>query len=160
MCFFFCESLQCSGFFAVDEAEGTDARAKVERIGLCQMGAAAPLATKLSLRLSLSSALLPRRRSPVCSPFAIRYNNVNASIRALNWSSTLDGRRPVYNWARRGRHTNLCHSPQPRAPLATCWRVRPTQLGWWLQSGRPFVKHNNSRLKETEDICNNIQFQN
>ena len=61
MCFF-CESLQCFGFFVVDEAEGPASCAKVDRMRLCQMGAAAVLATKLSLRLSLSSIQLPKRR--------------------------------------------------------------------------------------------------
>ena len=42
MCFF-CESLQCSGFFVVDEAEGLASCASVDRMRLCQMGAAAVL---------------------------------------------------------------------------------------------------------------------
>ena len=37
-------------------------------------------------------------------------NNVNASTGALTWSTTLDGRRPVNNWARRGRNTILSQS--------------------------------------------------
>ena len=60
--FFFSASLQCFGFFVVDEAEGPDSCAKVDRMRLCRVGAAAVLATKLSLRLSLSSIQLPRRR--------------------------------------------------------------------------------------------------
>ena len=59
---FFCGSLQCFGFFVVDEAEGPDACAKVDLMRLCQVGAAAVLPTKLSLRFSLSSVQLPRRR--------------------------------------------------------------------------------------------------
>ena len=97
MCLFFTSHFSAPGFFAVDEAEGPDTCAEVERLRLCQMGAAAVLATKLSLRLSLSSVLLRRRRSPVCSPCTVRYDNVNASVRALKWSTALDGRRPIYN---------------------------------------------------------------
>ena len=53
--------------------------------------------------------------------------NVNASIRALNSSPTLDGRGPIYIWAPRGRSTSIpCYGPQPRAPLATCWCMRLT----------------------------------
>ena len=154
---FFDESLQCPAYFAVDAAEGPDACAKVEIMRLCQMGADAVLATKLSLRLSLSSVLLPRRRSPVCSPFTIRYDNVSASIRELNWSTALDGRRPIYNLARRGRDTKLCHCPQPRASLATCWSMRPTQLGWWLQSGRPFKKKHNPRRPKRHATTSNFK---
>ena len=40
------------GFFVVDEADGPDSWCKIGRMRLCQMGAAAALATKLSLRLS------------------------------------------------------------------------------------------------------------
>ena len=69
-----------------------------------------------------------------------RLNNVNASSRALIWSSTLDGRKPINNLARRGRKTILCHGPQPRAPLATCKCMRPAQLGWWPQSGETIRK--------------------
>ena len=57
---FFFGSLQCFGFFVVDEAEGPASCARVDRMRLCQMGAV--LATKLSSRLSLSSIQLPRRR--------------------------------------------------------------------------------------------------
>ena len=56
MCFFFfCDSLQCFGSFVVDEAEGPASCAAVDSMRLCQMGATAVLATKLSIRLSLSS---------------------------------------------------------------------------------------------------------
>ena len=58
----------------------------------------------------------------------IRYDNVNASTRALIWSTTLDGRGPLYNLAKKGRDANLCHGPQLGAR--------------WLQSGRPFEKKN------------------
>ena len=46
-------------------------------------------------------------------------NSVNASTRALIWSTTLARRGPI--------NTYLRHSPQPRAPLATC-RADPTGL--------------------------------
>ena len=55
MFFFFCDSLQCFGSFVVDEAEGPASCAAVDSMRLCKMGATAVLATKLSIRLSLSS---------------------------------------------------------------------------------------------------------
>ena len=45
---FFRESHHSFGFFVLDDVEGRDACAKVERMRLCQTGAAAVLATKLS----------------------------------------------------------------------------------------------------------------
>ena len=74
------------------------------------------------------------------TPCSTQLNNVNASTRALTWSTALDGRRPINNQARWGRNTILRHCPQPRAPFATCKCMRPTQLGLGLQSWETFRK--------------------
>ena len=58
-CSFFCVT---SVLWLLDEAEGPDSCAKVDRMRLCRVGAAAVLATNLSLRLSLSSIQLPGKR--------------------------------------------------------------------------------------------------
>ena len=72
--------------------------------------------------------------------------NVNASIRALNPSCTLDGRRPIFTSRQEGAAALQFCPTQPRAPSATCWRMRLTQLGCRLQSGRAIRK---SKLNET-----------
>ena len=56
--FFFCASLRCFGFIVVDTTERSDSYAIVDRMRLCHMGAAAALATKLSLRLQLTIVAL------------------------------------------------------------------------------------------------------
>ena len=94
----------------------------------------------LNLRIQIDSVKQPVKSNSVGSGYeshcwTSQLNNVNASTRALSWSTTLDGRRPIDNTARRGRNTILRHGPQPRAPFATCRSMRPTQLGLWLQSG-------------------------
>ena len=77
------------------------------------------------LQKSRSSAAAKRANCHVYIRPWIR--NVNASIGALNSSPTLDGRRPIDIWARRGRSTSIpCYGPQPRTPLATCWCMRLT----------------------------------
>ena len=63
---FFRVTFQCFGFLLVDEAEGSDSCALVGR--MCQMGATAILATKISLRLSLSSIQLPVTGFPEVLP--------------------------------------------------------------------------------------------
>ena len=80
----FFESVQCFGFFVVDEAEGPASCAKVERMRLCQMGAPAVLAPKLSLRVSLSSIQLPRRRGLPNRP-------ANNTRRAAKWTLGFHG---------------------------------------------------------------------
>ena len=161
--FFFCESLQCSGFFAVDEAEGPDACAKIEIMRLCQMGAAV-LATRLSLRLSLVALVSPVAQETLTSLLSfydtIRQRQcVHSGTQLVNYS----GRTSAYlQLGKKGpRHEFvplstaastisdvLAHATDPTGLLAT---VRETTQK---------KKNNNKLLKKTEDTCNNIQFQN
>ena len=67
-------------------------------------------------------------------------NNVNASTSALIRSTTLDGRRPINNWARRGRNT-ICvtvHSREHHLRRASACG-RPNWAGGYSQ-GRSFEK--------------------
>ena len=66
--------------------------------------------------------------------------HVNASIRALNWSTNLDG-RGLYNWARRGHNTNFVSRSTAASAVSVVLAHAADLTGQlWLQPGRPFEK--------------------
>ena len=132
--FFFFESVQCFGFFVVDEAEGPASYAKVERMRLCQMGAAAVLAPKLSLRVSLSSIQLPRRRGLPNRP-------ANNTKRAGKWTFGFHGIRAGSRACKKRRYEAIKRS------WAAVRRRSPWDLVMFIFPTCVFEMQNNTMRK-------------
>ena len=90
--------------------------------------------TPLSASLSVPESCDVRdvRRFGLTKPASsTQLNHINASTRALIWSTAGDGRKRVNNLAREGRNTILRVGPQPRARAGA--RGRPNWAGGYSQ---------------------------
>ena len=83
----------------------------------------------------------------------IRYDNVNAPARALDWSTTLDGRRPNYNLARKGRDTEFVPRSTAASTIGDVLAHAANRAGGYSQGDHSRKNTTNPQFKETEDTC-------